>query len=905
MEEIEKQEIKPRTQKDAPDALGGRGAERLPKTLYILPLRNGVLFPGVFSPLTIVNLRDLEIVKSAEQRGEVGLVLLKDSLPDPPPGQKPFTREEEDEILQYLDAMDTMPEEDAREILTHEESKEGLNPTPATEEIGEQATRRILRVLNKKYGGDFSHDENKFYSIGVYAKILKKINLPNGGVSLFLSISRRFSIRRFFSTGSHFIASVDFFDNEFVPGMPSAQAQAYIRLMNNEIKTISSISPVFSEEVKINFANIDDPGRLADYIANNLDITVEEQQKLLETIDVPKRVESVIGYLQKEKTLVEIQSKIETKVKKMVDKRQREFILREEMKSIQEELNGVTGTEGEVGEKPVTDKISKLKKRFAAAPLNAEAREAIQGEFDKLAQMDPYAHEYGMTLSYIETVLALPWEEPKAEHYSIEKARKVLDADHYGLKDVKDRIMEFIAVRKLKNDTKGSIICLEGPPGVGKTSVGLSIARALNKKCFRFSVGGIRDEAEIKGHRRTYLGALPGKIIQGLKITKTKDPVFLIDEIDKLQSSSVQGDPAASLLEVLDPEQNVSFRDHYLDVPFDISHILFIVTANDKSRIPKPLLDRMEVIELSGYTSQEKLEIAKNYLLPKSRKANGLKASDVKVSDEMLNYIAEGWAREPGVRNLEKALDKINRKIALESFEDADFKRPVKVTLKNIKHYLEAPVFSEDDIIRADRPGMAIGLAFNGYGGTTLGIEAIGIPAWEKGGELKLTGQLGDVMKESASIAFSFLKSQTQELGLDPAWFNTHNVHIHFPDGATPKDGPSAGAAICSALYSLVSGKVICRDLAMTGELSLTGRVMEIGGLKEKTLAVARNKFKQVIIPKANRKDLDKLDMCLKTGLTFYTVTDIHQVLKIAFTESGNPGMADGVEVISFVEDQN
>jgi ATP-dependent Lon protease len=898
MEETKEQNTPMSNQIDKIDSAVNRNAEKLPKNLYILPLRNGVLFPGVLSPLTVTNERDMEIVKAAEPRGEIGLILLKEELPTPSAGNFEITPEQENHMDEFFRKFGDKSYDEMQELMNKASfSGECVDDSNIAE------AKELLRMFSDMIGPEAQSDEKSFYKIGVYARILKKINLPNGGVSLFLTIIRRFQVRRFFSTRNQFIASVDFFEEELQPSIPTTHLTAYTRLLNKEIKTISAISPVFSDEVKVNIANIDNPGRLADYIANNLDITAEEQQSILETIDVQDRVEKVMSFLHKEKTLIKLQYDIENKVKRTVDKRQREFFLTEEMKLIQAELNG-TPFDGDIGSVAMKgssrmDKLSRLKKRAKEAPLNAEAKEAIDSELDKLQQMDPMAHEYGMVLSYIETVLSLPWEEPKHENITIEKAKEILDKDHYGLKDVKERILEFIAVRKLKNDTKGSIICLEGPPGVGKTSIGLSIARALHKKCFRFSVGGVRDEAEIKGHRRTYLGALPGKIIQGLKITKTKDPVFLIDEIDKLQTESNQGNPAAALLEVLDPEQNVSFRDHYLDVPFDVSQVLFIVTANDKSLIPKPLLDRMEVIELSGYTSMEKLEIAKNYLVPKTRKANGLKASDVKISDEMLSYIAEGWAREPGVRNLEKALNRIFRKIALQSFDTQNFKKPVRITESNVVSYLDSPIYSEDDIIRADKPGMSIGLAYNGLGGTTLGIEAISIPGGK--GELKLTGQLGDVMKESATIAFSLLRSEAQEHGLDPAWFDTHNVHIHFPDGATPKDGPSAGAAICCAIYSLVSGKMIARDLAMTGELSLTGRVMEIGGLKEKTLAVARNKFKYVIIPRTNKKDVMKLDDCVKNGLTFFTVNDIHQVLKIAFTDDRLPGKADGTEVLSFV----
>lgn len=867
MEDTDTSKQGPARKEPHQEAAGGDLAEKLPKTLFILPLRNGVIFPGVLSPLTVTNPNDLETVKAAEKRGEIGLVLMKGASAD-------ASAEEEDPEDQLM-----IGEEEAAAI---EEEK--------------------LASLARLFGlGGTSRAADLFHKVGVYAKILKRINLPNGGVSLFLTVVRRFSVRSFFSTGELLIASVDFFKNEFRMEETSPSLMtAYLRLLHKEIKTISSISPIFSEEVHVNIANIDNPGRLADYIANNLDILPEEQQAILETIDVKKRIEQVLHFLEKEKGIIEIQSNLESKVRGTIEKKQREYFLREELRSIQEELG--RDPSGGLPEAdfppPASDKISRLKRRFASLDLPQEASEAIREEFGKLAQMDPMMHEYSLSLTYIETVLSLPWNDPKPEKVTIEQARKVLDKDHYGLKDVKERILEFIAVRKLKNDTKGSIICLEGPPGVGKTSVGLSIARALGKKCFRFSVGGVRDEAEIKGHRRTYLGALPGKIIQGLKVTKTKDPVFLIDEIDKLQESSSQGDPASALLEVLDPEQNSSFRDNYIDLPFDVSQVLFMVTANDKSRIPKPLLDRMEVIELSGYTAAEKRDIARRYLVPKTRKANGLRASQVVFNDRILDEIAEGWAREPGVRNLEKALSRICRKIALRLLEDPGFKTPARIKAEDLKTYLGAPVFSDDEIIRADKVGMAIGLAYNGFGGSTLAIEAASLPGGK--GELRLTGHLGDVIKESANIAFSLLRSHAAELGLDPQWFKSNDLHIHFPDGATPKDGPSAGAAICCAIYSLVSGRLVRPELAMTGELSLTGRVMEIGGLKEKTLAVARNKFTRVIIPKTNRKDLEKLDAQVKAGLRFHLVDDIRQVLAIAFSEGAGPESVEGVQTLSF-----
>lgn len=877
---------------EKPEKIQPRMVEKLPKNLFLLPLRNGILFPGVLSPITITNKRDLEIIKAAEPRGEVGLVLLKDELPDDseldPFNHMPDARE----IDMLIDAFQSgLSDEQIEDLIALKNNEE--NPDNNRETT-------LLNMLRKQRKGP--KDEERFFKVGVYARILRKINLPNGGVSLFLTTVRRFHVDRFFSTGTQFIATVSFYSDEFGDSKFDPQLKAYTRLLHTDIKKIGQHSPIFTDDVKVNIANIESPGRLADYVANNLDISAIEQQEILETIDISTRVEKILKLLQKERAVLEIQTRIENQVKAKVDMRQKEFFLREELKNIQDELDSLSAMNGgNPFAKPTTkkNKIARLRELFMRTPLNEEASEAVASEFERLEIMEPMAHDYSLTIQYIETVLQLPWAPAKPEKFSIEKAKQILDKDHYGLEDVKQRIMEFIAVRKLKNDTKGSIICLVGPPGVGKTSIGLSIARALGKKCFRFSVGGIRDEAEIKGHRRTYVGALPGKIIQGLKVVKTNDPVFLIDEIDKLQGASNQGDPAAALLEVLDPEQNSTFRDHYLNVPFDISNILFIVTANDKKMIPAPLLDRMEVIEISGYTSQEKLEIAKNYLVPKNRKNNGLKASTIKISDSMLSYIAEGWAREPGVRNLEKALSRIYRKVALESFDKENFKSPVKITTSNIQKYLDMPIYTEDDIVRADKVGMSIGLAYNGIGGATLAIEAIAVPKAKE--ELKLTGSLGDVMKESASIAFSYLKSNAQRLGLDPSFFENNSVHLHFPDGATPKDGPSAGAAICCALYSLISQKLICRDLTMTGELSLTGRVMPIGGLKEKTLAVQRNNFKQVIISKSNLKDLNKLEAQVKQGLTYYIVTDINQVLNIAFTKDRIPPTEiEGVEVLQF-----
>jgi len=510
--------------------------------------------------------------------------------------------------------------------------------------------------------------------------------------------------------------------------------------------------------------------------------------------------------------------------------------------------------------------------------LDSEVREQVEQELEKFKLMDPNASEFIVTRNYLDTIVSLPWGEPAREEFDLQEAQKILDADHYGLEDVKDRILEFLAVRQLKRDTKGSIICLVGPPGVGKTSVGKSIARALGKKFFRFSVGGMRDEAEIKGHRRTYVGAMPGKIIQGLKIVKTKDPVFMIDEIDKL-GASFQGDPSSALLEVLDPEQNVAFRDHYLDLPFDISNILFIATANTLDTIPRPLVDRMEVIQLSGYIAEEKLAIARKYLIPKSLERAGLKKNQVKYGKSILLTIANGYAREAGMRNFEKALDKIHRKIArkiiLERLEGS-----TEITPDALIEYLGQPVFRHEKLKAPQKPGMAVGLAWTNFGGDVLVIEAVNNPGQEG---FKLTGQMGEVMQESANIAYSYVRHIAPNYQVPAEFFEKNSIHLHIPAGATPKDGPSAGITMASALLSLATGKKLKNNVAMTGELSLAGSVLPIGGLKEKTIAARRNGIRTIIIPLQNERDLDEIPEHVKKGITFITAETMEQVIEVLF----------------------
>lgn len=708
------------------------------------------------------------------------------------------------------------------------------------------------------------------YTVGTVAKIVKKIKLPDGGMSIFISTLKRFEIKQFYPGGKYIIAEVtyleDIEDNR-------EELRAWTRLLLNEMKSLTKNNQLISEEMRLNMVNIDHPGKLADFIASILNVDRTDQQDILETLVVRSRIEKVLVFIKNEQNIAQVQAKIQARVNKKLEKNQRDYFLREELKSIQQELGLTTNPKAEL--------IERLTKKLKALPLNEEARETVERELSRLEMMESTSPEYSLTRTYLEIISDLPWKDPKPETFSIDSARRILEKDHYGMKDVKDRILEFLAVRKKKQDTKGSIICLVGPPGVGKTSVGVSIARALKKEYFRFSVGGMNDESEIKGHRRTYIGAMPGKIVQGLRITKSKNPVFLIDEIDKM-GISYQGDPASALLEVLDPEQNSAFRDTYLDIPFDVSQVLFIVTANTLETIPRPLLDRMEVIRLSGYTSDEKLAIGRKYLVPKSLEKHGLNKQEIKYTSPILRKIADEYAREAGVRNFEKSLDKINRKVALKLVEQPDLDTPIVLRQEDLVEYLGQPVFVEDEILKADKIGMALGLAWTSMGGDTLIIEAQNTPGK---GEVKLTGQLGDVMQESVSIAHTYIKAHAEQFRIDPLWFDHNNVHLHVPEGATPKDGPSAGITMTVALYSLITNQVMAPNLAMTGELTLKGKVMPIGGLKEKILAAKRNKIKEIIIPQFNKRDLDELEDEVKKGVVFHSVATIEEVLRLAFPE--------------------
>ena len=724
------------------------------------------------------------------------------------------------------------------------------------------------------------------HRVGTVARILKKVNLPDGGINIFVSTVKRFKIRKVLHSVAPVAVAVEYLEEEEAD---TFEVKALTRALLSEMKEVSENNPLFSEEMRLNMVNIDNPGKIADFIASILNVDKDEQQKILETLNVRARMEQVLIFIKKEQELLRVQKKIQRELNDRVEKNQREYFLREELKSIQEELGETLGGDA-------TD-YQKFKKAIEELKLTGEVKETAGNELEKLRMMEPGSSEYMVTRNYLDLICKLPWNtqgSSKMDDFDINQAQKILERDHFGLEDVKKRIIEYLAVRKMKNDSKGSILLLVGPPGVGKTSVGHSIADAMNKPFFRFSVGGMRDEAEIKGHRRTYIGAMPGKIIQGLKISKSASPVFMIDEVDKMGSSH-NGDPASALLEVLDPEQNSTFRDDYLDLPFDVSNVFFILTANTLDSIPSPLLDRAEIIQLSGYIDQEKLEIAKKYLIPKSLEKNGLKKGQVKYTKAALDRIAKEYAREAGVRHYEKCLDKIHRKLVTELVQSTDNSMSSKAALRepqgpqkaitidspDLDKYLGKPDFDESQIKTAKVPGTAIGLAWTSMGGDTLLLEAV---SFAGKGSLVLTGQMGDVMKESSQIAFNWARRYAIEKGIKEAqWFEDNIVHLHIPEGATPKDGPSAGITMATTFVSLLTGKKIKPHLAMTGELSLTGQVLPIGGLREKTVAAKRNKIKTIIIPKANERDLEEIPEYVKQGLKFIPVSDVMEVINTAF----------------------
>lgn len=653
---------------------------------------------------------------------------------------------------------------------------------------------------------------------------------------------------------------------------PDPDMKAYMMAISSELKELLKLNPLFKEQVNMVVAqlNYDAPGSTMDVISNMLTAESKDLQALLEIFDLRERANKLIQLIKEEFELTKIQRKIQDEINGKVSEQQKEFFLREQLKAIKKEL----GIEKEDKE----SEVEKLEKKLALKDLTEEALKVAKEELEKLKTLNIQSPEFNVTRSYLELIADLPWNEYSEDTLSIKKAREVLDKDHYGLEDVKDNILEFLASVIKRGKIAGSIICLVGPPGVGKTSIGKSIADALGRKFFRFSVGGMRDEAEIKGHRRTYIGAMPGKLIQALKRLEVSNPVIMLDEIDKI-GTGFRGDPASALLEVLDPEQNSTFLDHYLDLAFDLSNVLFITTANQLDTIPAPLLDRMEIIQLSGYIAEEKVEIAKRYLVPKQLEEHGFQEGDITFSEEAIALIVDKYAREAGVRNLEKQIRKIIRKVNLKIAEGET--KVFEVTTEEVEQFLGKPIFNTESLYNQNVTGVALGLAYTSMGGATLYIEAKNIPS--ENATFKRTGQLGNVMQESSEIAYSFVRGKVSERYPDSDFFKRNSIHLHVPAGATPKDGPSAGITMALALYSLATQQPIPNNLAMTGELTLTGKVLPIGGVREKTIAARRVGISQLILPIDNKRDFEALPDYIKQGISVHFADYFDDVLRVAY----------------------
>jgi ATP-dependent Lon protease len=726
--------------------------------------------------------------------------------------------------------------------------------------------RQIVMVASRKPELELPAPED-LYDVGVAGVVARMIKVPDGTLRILVQGGPRVRIDDWVGTEPYLVARVSELPDVV---QESTELLALVRNVQATFSNIVEQLPYLPEELQVAVANLDDPSALTHLIAGALRIKTEEKEELLEEPDVSKRLRSLSSILARELDVISVGAKIQSQVQSELSRTQREYFLREQMKAIQEELGETDEVQAEVNE--LREQLDKLK-------LPEEARRQAERELSRLERLPPAAAEHGVIRSYLEWILSLPWEESTEDNLDLDHAREVLDADHYDIEKVKDRILEFLAVRKLKPDARASIVCFVGPPGVGKTSLGRSIARSLGRKFERISVGGVRDEAEIRGHRRTYIGALPGTIIRALRDAGSNNPLFMIDEIDKM-GADYRGDPASAMLEVLDPEQNDAFRDHYLDLPFDLSHVLFVTTANTLDTIPGPLLDRMEIIQLAGYTEEEKLQIAKRYLVPRQIERNGLRRSQIAFGDPSLRTIIRDYTREAGVRNLEREIGTVCRRIARQVAEGT-LKRKVTITEARVRELLGKRRVPGDALRRTEAPGVATGLAWTPVGGDVLFIEATAMAGT---GKLTLTGQLGDVMKESAQAALSYVRAHVHELApeLEDAWFATHDLHLHVPAGATPKDGPSAGITMTTALASLISERRVRDDVAMTGEITLSGHVLPIGGLKEKALAAQRIGIRHVIAPSENESDVDEIPDHLRKKLKFHFVEEIGEVLAVA-----------------------
>jgi ATP-dependent Lon protease len=724
--------------------------------------------------------------------------------------------------------------------------------------------RLIGLVVSKKTAKESASPEEDLYMFGTSALILKMAKTQDNRAQLLVQGLSRFKILEFMNSKPYLQAKV-----EMIPETETKDTETEALMSNiiNLFSRIAELSPGLPPEIGAMAKSIQDPGTLADMITSTINSTPDEKQKILELIDINERLKEVTRMANHQLEILELGNKIQSQVKGDIDKSQREYYLHQQLKTIREEL-------GEKDDSSV--EIDDYRKKIAEKNLPEEAAKEAERELNRLSRMHPSSAEYTVSSTYLDWLTALPWHDSTTDNLDIKKARKVLDEDHFGLDKAKIRILEYLAVRKLKPDSKGPILCFAGPPGTGKTSLGTSIAKALGRKFHRISLGGVRDEAEIRGHRRTYVGALPGRIIQGIRRAGANNPVFMLDEIDKV-GSDFRGDPSSALLEVLDPEQNFSFSDHYMDVAFDLSNVMFITTANVLDTIPPALRDRIEVINLLGYTEDDKIKIANRYLIPRQRKAHGLTVEHIIFSGGAIRHIISGYTREAGLRNLEREIATICRGVASKVAEGEA--TTVTINLNNISKYLGPVKMQTETRARVSTPGVAIGLAWTPNGGDILFIEATSMTG---GKNLTLTGQLGDVMKESATAALSFVRSNAVSMGIADDYFANHDIHIHIPAGAIPKDGPSAGVTMLTALTSLLTNKPIRKDLAMTGEITLRGQVLPVGGVKEKVLAAHRAGIKTIIMPKWNEKDLEEIPKKIKKDIQFHFVEKMMDVIKLA-----------------------
>ena len=728
---------------------------------------------------------------------------------------------------------------------------------------------RLIGVIAQKDNQSEDPDSSEVYKVGTVAKIIKVLVLPDGNTTIIIQGKKRFKVNSFLRDEPYLVASVKYLEEKF-PSRETQEVQALVQSLKEAAAKILRLNPEIPQEAQQALENIDSPSFLTHFLSSNINVEVKEKQKLLELNDGEERAKLLLEFMLKDIQLLEIRHEIQSKVHSDIDQQQRDYFLRQQMKVLQDEL-GDGGLDQEVEKMRLKGEKKKWPKNVA---------QHFHKELDKLSRMNPAAAEYPLTFNYAEFLLDLPWKDFTTDNFDLKRAQRILDRDHYGLEKVKERIIEYLAVLKLKNDMKGPILCLYGPPGVGKTSLGRSIAGALNRKYTRMSLGGVSDEAEIRGHRKTYVGAMPGKIIQNIKKSKSANPVFILDEIDKVRSD-FRGDPSSALLEVLDPEQNSAFLDNYLEVDYDLSNVLFIATANSLNSIHPALRDRMEIIDISGYTLEEKVEIAKRHLIPKQRKEHGLTGKDITFDKKSVISIVENYTRESGVRNLERKIANVVRNVAKSVAMEQEYTK--KITEAEVRKVLGAPIFDKESYQDNDTPGVVTGLAWTQAGGEILFIES----SLSRGkGKLTLSGQLGDVMKESAMTALSYLKSKAELLGIHYKVFENYDLHVHVPAGAVPKDGPSAGITMLTAMASVYTQRKVKGKIAMTGEITLRGKVMPVGGIKEKILAARRAGINEIILCQKNRKDIEEIDARYLKNLKVHFVDSVREVLELALLKS-------------------